>query len=181
MPITAELLGKGLALAGFLFTVGTYAYNQHVDRQEQRYKESMALIQQYKADIRADENKLTQRLLYYSADVDVNDAESFPDDLFEPFAKETLFGFTGDEAAAGTDIEPFLGQFLDIADFFAGVGFCLDAGICDVDVAGRFFCPRARAFAERNRRLIAYYQDYAGSKEWSDELDHLTNNCNAYT
>lgn len=174
-----ELLGKSLALAGFLFTVATYAYNLHVDRQNQRYKEATALIEQYNGSgIRGLENELTQRLLYYNAGgYTVNDPASYSTEAFDLIAKETLFGYTGVDTGADTGIKPFLSQFLEIMDFYARVGFCLDAKICDADITRRYFCPRASAFEQHHRRLIAYYQDYVGTKGWSDELDRLNRNC----
>lgn len=179
MSRVAEVLGKSLALAGFLFTVLTYAYNLHVDRQHERYKQATVLVEQYsKSGVLGFENELVQRSLYYNAGgLNLNNEENYPDEAFELIAKETLFGYDGRAQGGETKIKPFLGKLMDIMDFYARVGFCLDAEICDDRILRRFFCPRAKAFGERHSRLIAYYNDYGSSKAWSDGLDSFNRGC----
>ena len=178
-----ELLAKGLALAGFIFTAFTYAYDLRVDRQERRYNEAKALIGQYAEAIWPLENELTQRLYYYTiGDLDLNDPQIFDDGQFELIARETLFGTTGENgSSSGVRPKPFVGDLARIIDFYEQVDFCLSAGMCASEVAGGYFCPRARSFAQRFDRLITYYYNFEGSEDWSNAFDRLLERCGQET
>lgn len=176
---TIDLIGKGIALAGFLFTAGTYAYNQHTAREEERYNKSVALIEDYRAaGIRDHEVALTTRLLYYNdPGQDLNDPASIDDEIFDSVAKETFFGFDGEVSAPESGLEAFLDEFLDITDFYARVNFCIDAEICDRPILTRYFCPRAATFHRRHRRLMAWYAAYSNTEDWNAGLESLVGIC----
>lgn len=174
---TLEMIGKATGLAALLFTAFSYVYDLHLSQRAARYDASLALIQRYRADeIRRSETLLAQRLLYYQSDgLDPNDPDDYSDRLFDGMAREILFGDTGGDAPE----KPFLGRLFLIADFYAEVAFCIRGSMCDSDVAIAYFCPRAKALRENNRRLLDYYSAYAGSEEWSHGLETLVEICSA--
>lgn len=172
---TLEILGKAIALAAFVFSVSTYSYNLYDSRQKERYKQATKLVADYSnSGIRARENELAARLLFYTPDgITLNDPESYPEALFSDIAKETLFGFTG----GGDTAKPFLQDLLKITDFYAQVKFCNDAGICDTDILTQFFCPKAQNFAQSNRRLLTYYEDFANTNDISNGFASFATAC----
>lgn len=177
--VALEVVGKGVALAAFVFSASSYVYNLHVTRERQQYSEAMTLIDDYsKSGPRTYENQLNARLLYYrNGGIDLNDEADFPDELFEDVARETLFGFAGGTSDA--DITPFLDRFFEIADLYERVAFCIDARVCDEVIVLQYFCPRAERVAADHVRLIAYYTEYSGSEDWIDGLNRVNARCSA--
>jgi hypothetical protein len=94
--------------------------------------------------------------------------------LFAEIAKETLFGA---ETTDGRTGKAFLPRLLDITAFYAEVTFCIEESICAIDISRRYFCPRAEALVEDYSRLIAYYNDYSASADWSAGLEELVALC----
>lgn len=176
---TIDLIGKGIALAGFLFTVGTFSYNQYVKRSEARFAAAIELVDAYSDDgIRTLENRLSTRLLYYNdGDTNLNNPADYDDEDFDFAAKETLFGYDGELSAPDSGLEPYLDEMQDITDFYAQVSFCIDASICDADVLTRYICPRAESFAMQNERLMAWYANYSNIKDWNRGLTSLLETC----
>lgn len=171
---TIELIGKATALAVFVFSVFTYAYNLHVKRETDRYERALAIIDGYvEGGVLALETELDSRLLYYSSQVDLNDPAALRDEAFDAVAKETLFGWTDGRQVA----EPFLPKLLSIVEYYERVEFCVSAGICDESVAAGYFCPKARAFVARHTRLVAYLADYSRREGRFADVDRLVSRC----
>lgn len=176
---TIDLLGKGVALAGFLFTVGTYAYGQYVGREEARYQKSIAMIDDYRAEgIRQLEEGLNTRLLAYNdEDFSLNNHDHYDLETFDAIAKDVFFGFDGEVGPPDSGIEPYADEILTIADFYARVEFCAAAEICDQEILNRYFCPRAVSFADRNERLLSWYSTYSDMEAWNNGLATLVGTC----
>lgn len=172
---TLEVLGKGIALAAFVFSVSTYAYNLHISREKERYSQAMKLVASYTDDgIRSRENSLATRLLFYSPDgLDLNNPESYPDEIFGDIARETLFGFTGGGEAATA----FLPDLLRIADFYAEVRFCGSSQICNAQILTSFFCPKATQFLTAHRRLLSFYETFSNSGDVTAGLLGFAETC----
>ena len=171
-----EFVGKATAVVALLFTVFTYAYNQKLDIDRNRYTASIDLMYRYRTDgVRAAETTLDQRLLYYMAGgKDPNDPEVYTDRLFDALAKEVLFGFTG---TPGQTVRPLLPELFQIADFYGEVGFCIQHQMCDADILRSHFCPRAARFKVGRARLIDYYTSYSSSGVWFDGMEEFMALC----
>lgn len=173
---TLEFIGKTVAVLAFLFTALSYGNNLRLSQNAARYAEARALMVQYReGGVRAAEHALYARSLYYRVDgLDPNQAEDYPDAIYEEIAKEVLFGATDSSEAQSP---PLLPRLLDIADFYAEVTFCLTQSICDQTIAQQYFCPRVAEFHASNARLFDFYSDYAQSKEWNDGVFTLLAQC----
>ena len=165
-----------MAVLAFLFTALSYANNLRLNQKAARYSEARALMTQYReSGVRAAEHALYARSLYYRVDgLDPNEPGDYPDAIYEEIAKEALFGATG---ISEEESPPLLPRFLDVADFYAEVSFCLTQKICDDTIAQGYFCPRVAGFHASNARLFDYYSDYAQSREWSDGVFALLAQC----
>lgn len=175
---TLEFIGKAVAVLAFLFTALSYGNNLRLSQNAARYAEARELITQYRENgVRAAEHALYARSLYYRVDgLDPNSVEDYPEAIYEEIAKETLFGATDISVAQSP---PLLTRFLNVADFYAEVSFCLMQRICDKTIAHEYFCPRVAAFHASNARLFDYYSDYAQAREWSDGVSALLAQCDS--
>lgn len=171
-----EFIGKATAVVALLFTVFTYAYNQKLELDRNRYTASVELIDRYRTDgVRTAETTLDQRLLYYMTDgKDPNDPEVYTERLFDALAKEVLFGFTG---TPGQTVRPLLPELFQIADFYGEVGFCIQHQMCEAGILRSHFCPRASRFMTGRARLIDYYTAYSSSGDWIDGMEKFMALC----
>ena len=173
---TLEFIGKAVAVLAFLFTALSYANNLRLGQKTARYAEARALMTQYReAGVRAAEHAIFARSLYMREDgLDPNNPDNFPQAIYNAYANGLLFGVITNSEVRNP---PLLNQFLDVADFYAEVSFCLTQSICDQEITRDFFCPRVSEYYFSNRRLFDYYSEYAQSQEWKNGISALLAQC----
>lgn len=171
-----ETLGKGIALFGLLFTVGTFFYNQNEKRAQERYEATRQLIDEYVADgILEKETALAVRLLHFTSQIDLNDEDTVPDEVFDPLARMIVFAEL--DGAPLPEAEPELFNMLAILDYYGRVEFCMRAGVCETAVASTYFCPRIIEFTTANKRMIGYIDEYLSSERRFADVENLLTHC----
>lgn len=178
---TLEFIGKLIAFLVFVFSVGKYWWDLRIDRDMERLKRSDAYVAEYISNgIREHETKIDLRLLWHRKLFgDINSAQRVNDEQFVAIAHELLFAYDESKDRQIENARAYLPDFLEVADFYARINSCMVAEICHGAVVQEFFCDRATRFARRNARMIAYYERYSESKEWSNGLESLVVRCQA--
>jgi len=105
---TIDLIGKGIARAGFLFAAVAFAYDRYADRAAGRFEASIEIVEAYGNEGIRD---LSKRLLYCAeGGLDPNAPEDF-----DCILRETPFGFDGVQSAPDSGPEPFPDGIFKIA------------------------------------------------------------------
>lgn len=171
-----ETLGKGIALVALLFSIATYFFNQHREHAQERYEATLRMTERYVEDgVLEKETGLSVRLLHYTSQIDLNDHESVPDDLFEPIARLIVFNELEGDQVPGS--EPELFNLMAILDYYGRVEFCISSGVCESEVASVYFCPRVIEFTTANERLIAFLNEYLKSERRFTDVEKLVAHC----
>ena len=176
---TLEFIGKLIAFLVLVFSVGKYWWDLQVNRDLEKLNRSDAYVAEYiSSGIRERETKIDLRLLWHSKLFgDINSTQRVDDKQFVAIAHELLFAYDESKDRQIATARAYLPDFLEVADFYARINSCMVAKICHGAVVREFFCERATRFARRHARMIAYYESYSESTEWSHGLESLVARC----
>lgn len=169
---TIDLIGKGIALAGLLFTAGTFAHGVVKDRADAKSAASLKLIEEYSTSgVRDHEIALLGKTLALQPYFSKLDDKILDEDDFKEAVLWVLFG--SEEGFESTTRTGLLKEFHDILDFYSRANYCIEAELCDQVLIKSYFCDRAIAFDNKYRRTIEFWKGYTFTEEWDDGLVNL--------